>query len=130
MCIRDRQAYRRRSLGLALISMLIAWMWISWARIDRATFEYHYYTTLPFVILGLAYFVAELWHGPSARTWRLARGGAAAALLTPVVMWFGKGPLCAIAGVEKVNAGSQACSAAASLPLSLTCLLYTSPSPR
>jgi hypothetical protein len=24
-------------------------------------------------------------------------------------MWFGKGPLCAIAGVEKVNAGSQAC---------------------
>jgi Gpi18-like mannosyltransferase len=114
------QAYRRRSLGLALISIVIAWMWISWARIDRATFEYHYYTTLPFVILGLAYFVAEVWHGPSARTWRLARGAAAAALLAPVVMWFGKGPLCAIAGVEKVNAGSQACSAAASLPLSLT----------
>jgi Gpi18-like mannosyltransferase len=114
------QAYRRRSLGLALISIVIAWMWISWARIDRATFEYHYYTTLPFVILGLAYFVAEIWHGPSARTWRLARGAAAAALLAPVVMWFGKGPLCAIAGVEKVNAGSQACSAAASLPLSLT----------
>jgi dolichyl-phosphate-mannose--protein O-mannosyl transferase len=114
------QAYRRRSLGLALISMLIAWTWISWARIDRATFEYHYYTTLPFVVLGLGYFVAELWHGPSARTWRLARGGAAAALLALVVMWFGKGPLCAIAGVEKVNAGSQACSAAASLPFTLT----------
>ena len=95
-------------------------MWISWARIDRATFEYHFYTTLPFVILGLAYFVAELWHGPSSRTWRLARGAAAAALLTPVVMWFGKGPLCAIAGVEKVNPGSQACSSAASLPFSLT----------
>jgi hypothetical protein len=114
------QAYRRRSLGLALISILVAFMWISWARIDRATFEYHYYTTLPFVILGLAYFVAELWHGPSARTWRLARGGAAVALLAPVVMWLGKGPLCAIAGVEKVNAGSQACSAAASLSFSLT----------
>jgi len=114
------QAYRRRSLGLALISILIAWMWISWARIDRATFQYHYYTTLPFVILGLAYFVAELWHGPSARTWRLARGGAAAALLAPVVLWLGKGPLCAIAGVEKVNRGSPACSVAASLPFSLT----------
>jgi 4-amino-4-deoxy-L-arabinose transferase-like glycosyltransferase len=114
------QAYRRRSLALGLISILIACTWISWARIDRATFEYHYYTTLPFVVLGLAYFVAELWHGPSARTWRLARGGAAAALLAPVVMWLGKGPLCAIAGVEKVNAGSQACSAAASLPFSLT----------
>jgi hypothetical protein len=114
------QAYRRRSLGLALISIVIACMWISWARIDRATFEYHYYTALPFVVLGLAYFVAELWHGPSARTWRLARGGAAAALLALVVMWLGKGPLCALAGVERVNAGSQACSAAASLPFSLT----------
>ncbi len=114
------QAYRRRSLGLALISIVIAWLWISWARIDRATFEYHFYTTLPFVILGLAYFVAELWHGPSARTWRLARAGAAAALLAPVVMWLGKGPLCAIAGVEKVNAGSPACSASAALPFTLT----------
>ncbi len=114
------QAYRRRSLGLALISIVVAWLWISWARIDRATFEYHFYTTLPFMVLGLAYFVAELWHGPSARTWRLARAGAAAALLAPVVMWLGKGPLCAIAGVEKVNAGSQACSAAASLPFTLT----------
>ena len=114
------QAYRRRSLGLSLISIVIAWLWISWARIDRATFEYHFYTTLPFVILGLAYFVAELWHGPSARTWRLARAGAAAALLAPVAMWLGKGPLCAIAGVEKVNAGSQACSGAAALPFTLT----------
>jgi hypothetical protein len=114
------QAYRRRSLGLGLISIVIAWLWISWARIDRATFEYHFYTTLPFMILGLAYFVAELWHGPSARTWRLARAGAAAALLAPVVMWLAKGPLCAIAGVEKVNAGSQACSAAAALPFTLT----------
>ena len=114
------QAYRRRSLGLGLISIVIAFTWISWARIDRATFEYHYYTTLPFVILGLAYFVAELWHGPSARTWRLARGGAVAALLAPVVLWLAKGPLCVIGGVEKVDPGSQACSAAASLPFSLT----------
>jgi hypothetical protein len=114
------QAYRRRNLGLALISIVIGFMWISWTRIDRATFEYHFYTTLPFVLLGLAYFVAELWHGPSARTWLLARGAAVAALLAPVVMWLGKGPLCALAGVEKVNAGSPACTAAASLPFSLT----------
>jgi len=114
------QAYRRRSLGLGLISIVIAFTWLSWARIDRATFEYHYYATLPFVILGLAYFVAELWHGPSARTWLLARGAAAAALLVPVVLWFGKGPLCGLAGVERVDPGSQACTAAASLPFSLT----------
>ena len=30
------------------------------------------------------------------------------------------GPLCGIAGVDKVNAGSQACSGAASLPFTLT----------
>ncbi len=114
------QAYRRRSLGLGLISVVIAFTWLSWARIDRATFEYHYYATVPFVILGLAYFVAELWHGPSARTWLLARGAAAAALLVPVVLWFGKSPLCGLAGVERVDPGSQACTAAASLPFSLT----------
>ncbi len=114
------QAYRRRSLALGLISIVIAFTWLSWARIDRASFEYHYYATLPFVVLGLAYFVAELWHGPSARTWLLARGAAALALLLPVVLWFGKSPLCALAGVERVDPGSQACTAAASLPFSLT----------
>ena len=114
------QAYRRRSLALGLISIVIAFTWLSWARIDRASFEYHYYATLPFVVLGLAYFVAELWHGPSARTWRLARGAAALALLLPVILWFGKGPLCALAGVDRVDPGSEACTAAASLPFSLT----------
>jgi len=41
------QAYRRRSLALGLISIVIAFTWLSWARIDRASFEYHYYATLP-----------------------------------------------------------------------------------
>ena len=47
--------------------------WVSWARIDRAAFQYHYYTSLPFVVLALAYFLAEVWHGASRRTWLLAR---------------------------------------------------------
>ena len=57
------------SLALALIAIGFAGQWVPWARIDRAAFQYHYYTALPFVLLALAYFVAELWHGPSRRTW-------------------------------------------------------------
>ena len=104
------QAFRRRSLGLALILVAFLAQWVSWARIDRAAFEYHYYTSLPFVVLALGYFVAEIWHGPSRRTWLLARAAAAAALMGPVILWLLRYPLCAIAGVESVNAGSQACN--------------------
>ena len=67
------QAFRRRSAALALIAIAFACQWLSWSRIDRAAFQYHYYTALPFVFLALAYFLAELWHGPSRRTWLLAR---------------------------------------------------------
>ena len=70
-------AFRRRSLALALIVIGFAAQWIPWARIDRAAFQYHYYTSLPFVVMALAYFVAELWHGASRRTW-LAVARAAA----------------------------------------------------
>ena len=111
------QAFRRRSNALGLVAVMIACMWLSWARIDRATFEYHYYGTLPFVFLALAYFVAEIWHGPSARIWLLARAGAAIALLGPVILWVIRGPLCAISGVELVNKGSQACTSAAQVSI-------------
>ncbi|HEX9044735.1 MAG TPA: phospholipid carrier-dependent glycosyltransferase, partial [Candidatus Limnocylindrales bacterium] len=59
------QSYRRRSLALALVAVAFFWQWLPWARIDRATFQYHYYTGVPFLLLALAYLVAELWHGPS-----------------------------------------------------------------
>jgi len=114
------QAFRRRSLALAFVTIMFASLWLPWARIDRATFQYHYYTALPFVLLALAYFAAEVWHGPSRRTWRLARGAAAGALLAPVVMWLFRGPLCALIDVEKANPGSQACTMAAALPITLT----------
>ena len=70
-------AFKRRSLALALIAIGFAAQWIPWARIDRAAFQYHYYTALPFVVLALAYFVAEIWHGASRHTWALARVAAA-----------------------------------------------------
>ena len=76
-------AYRRRSLALALIAVGFAAQWIPWARIDRAAFQYHYYTALPFVVMALAYFIAELWHGASRHTWALARISAGVAIVGP-----------------------------------------------
>jgi hypothetical protein len=102
-------AFRRRSLALALIAVGFACQWIPWARIDRAAFQYHYYTSLPFVVLALAYFLAELWHGASRRTWLLARLAAGAAIVAPAAMWLFHRPLCGFVGVERVNPGSQAC---------------------
>jgi hypothetical protein len=104
-------AFKRRSPALALIAIGFAAQWIAWARIDRAAFQYHYYTALPFIVLALAYFVAELWHGASRRTWLLARVGAAAAIVLPALLWVLSRPLCGFVGVLSVNPGSQACPA-------------------
>ena len=97
------QAFKRRSLGLALLAIAFFWQWLSWSRIDRAAFEYHFYTAVPFFLAALAYFLAELWHGPSRRTWLLARVAAAAALLLPAVLWLVKDPLCQLAQVSSTG---------------------------
>ena len=104
-------AFRRRSLALALIVIGFAAQWIPWARIDRAAFQYHYYTALPFVVMALAYFAAELWHGASRHTWALARIAAAVAIVAPARCGCWIRPLCGFVGVESVNPGSQACPA-------------------
>lgn len=106
------QAWRRRSLALAFVAIAFLAQWLSWARIDRATFQYHYYSALPFALLFLGYFLAELWHGPSPRTWILARVAAAVAILGPGLLWLVKDPLCAVAGVDRVNPGSYLCTGA------------------
>jgi hypothetical protein len=103
------QAYARRSLPLALIAIGFAFQWVAWARIDRAAFQYHYYTSLPFLVLALAYFLAELWHGPSWRTWLLARLAAAVAILGPAIFWVLDRPLCGFVNVDKAYPNSQAC---------------------
>ncbi len=105
------QAFRRRSLALALIAIGFAAQWVPWARIDRAAFQYHYYTALPFIVLALAYFVAELWHGASRRTWMAARIAGALAVVGPAALWTLSRPLCAFVMVEAVNPGSAACPA-------------------
>jgi 4-amino-4-deoxy-L-arabinose transferase-like glycosyltransferase len=103
------QAFRRRSPALALVAMGFAAQWLQWARIDRAAFQYHYYTALPFLFLALAYFLAELWHGASRKTWLLARLSAGVAVLGPFLLWLVHRPLCAIVKVTDVNPGSEAC---------------------
>ena len=103
------QAYARRSLPLALITIGFACQWITWARIDRAAFQYHYYTSLPFLMLALAYFLSELWHGASRRTWLLARLSAGVAVLGPALFWIFDRPLCGFVGVDRVVSGSAAC---------------------
>ena len=105
------QAWRRRSLALGIVVFAAASQWLPWVWVDRATFQYHYLTTLPFSFLALAYFVAELWHGPARRTWALARVSAAIAILGPAILWLVKGPLCMFAGTSIVDPGSQVCGA-------------------
>ena len=108
------QAWSRRSLALTLVVLALACQWLPWARIDRATFQYHVFTSLPFAFMCLAYFLAELWHGASQRTWTLARASAALALIGAPLLWAFRQPLCAIAGTEKVNASgaSRVCDQA------------------
>ena len=78
--------------------ILFAAMWLPWTRIDRATFQYHWYSSLPFVVLALGYLLAELWHGPSALGWAIARGAAALAILGAPLLWLFREPLCVLAG--------------------------------
>ena len=104
-------AWRRRSLSLALIVFLFLAMWLPWARIDRATFQYHYYTSVPFLVLALGYLLAELWHGPAKVAWLLARVGAALCILGVPLMWLLRPVLCGLANTAATDAGGQVCGA-------------------
>ncbi len=94
------QAFKRRSNALALVFVGFLAQWISWARIDRAAFQYHYYTSLPFLVIALAYLVAEVWHGASRRTWLLMRAAAALAVMGPALLWLLRMPICAVAQAQ------------------------------
>ena len=64
---------------------------------------------MPFIIIAVAYLLAELWHGASSRTWLLARVSAAVAVMGPGIMWTLKGPLCALVDVNRAYKDSPAC---------------------
>jgi predicted membrane-bound dolichyl-phosphate-mannose-protein mannosyltransferase len=103
------QAWVRRSLALTLVVLGVIVLWVPWARIDRATFQYHVFTSLPFAIIALAYFLAELWHGSSSRTFLLARAAGALAIIGPPVLWLMRKPLCSAAGTEVAHPNGVAC---------------------
>jgi Gpi18-like mannosyltransferase len=93
-------AWRRRSFALAFVVVAMLCQWLPWSRIDRVAFQYHFYTTLPFLFILLAYFLAELWHGAAFRTWTFARVAAFVVALGPGLLWLFRGPVCAAAGVS------------------------------
>ena len=70
------EAWRRRSWGLASVFVLGLALWLPWARIDRAAFQYHYYPTSQIALIGLALLWAELRAG-SQRAAQIVRIGGA-----------------------------------------------------
>jgi len=103
------QAWKRRSLALTFVVIAIFCMWLPWARIDRATFQYHVFTVLPFSFMALAYMLGELWHGPSPRTWAMAKVSAALAIIGAPLLWLFRLPLCGVANTQQVNKGTEVC---------------------
>jgi hypothetical protein len=97
------QAWSRRSQSLGLVAVAALALWLPWARIDRVTYDYHFYPTLLFGLVLLAYFLAEIWERPSLWTWRLARFSVALVVIAPALMWLALRPLCYASGV----AGTQ-----------------------
>jgi len=102
------EAWRRRSWGLASVLVLGLALWLPWARIDRAAFQYHYYPTSQIALIGLALLLADLRAG-SQRAAQILRIGGACAVLAAPVLWMATGALCALAGVSSVYAESQVC---------------------
>ena len=102
------EAWRRRSWGLASVLVLGLALWLPWARIDRAAFQYHYYPTSQIALIGLALLLADLRAG-SQRAAQIVRIGGACAVLAAPVLWMATGGLCALAGVPSVYPESQVC---------------------
>ena len=102
------EAWRRRSWGLASVLVLGLALWLPWARIDRVTFQYHYYPTSQIALIGLALLLADLRAG-SQRAAQIVRIGGACAVLAAPVLWMATGALCALAGVTSVYPESQVC---------------------
>ena len=102
------EAWRRRSWGLASVLVLGLALWLPWARIDRAAFQYHYYPTSQIALIGLALLLADLRAG-SQRAAQIVRVGGAFAVLAAPLLWMATGALCTLAGVGSVYPESQVC---------------------
>lgn len=108
-------AWRRHSLALGLLLVGFAAAWLPWARIDRATFGYHFYTALPFALLALAALLSEAW---AARERAPVAARLAVGILAPfpALLWIARPALCALAGVATANPGGSACAGSEGIP--------------
>ena len=103
-----REAWQRKSWGLASVLVLFLAMWLPWSRIDRAAFEYHYYPAGQIALIGLALLLADLRAG-NERAATLVRRASAALLVAAPILWIAAGLVCTVAGVESVYPESQVC---------------------
>ena len=104
------QAWRQRSIGLASVLILYFALWLPWARIDRAAFQYHYFPSSQIALISLALLLADLRRG-DALAGRFTRIGLGALLVAAPLLWSVTGLLCSVAGVLDVYAESQVCAA-------------------
>jgi Gpi18-like mannosyltransferase len=103
-----RQAWTQKSWGLASIAVLFFALWLPWARVDRAAFQYHYFPSSQIALIALALLLADLRNG-AARAVRVAQLGLAALIVAAPLLWATTPLLCAVAGVLDVYPESQVC---------------------
>ncbi|MGH2462659.1 MAG: phospholipid carrier-dependent glycosyltransferase, partial [Candidatus Limnocylindria bacterium] len=65
-------AWRRRSWALLLVVAAFAFQYLPWARIERATFQYHYLTAVLFGFVAIAYVLDEVLRDRSLRDYGIA----------------------------------------------------------
>ena len=103
-----RQAWAQKSWGLASIAVLFIALWLPWARVDRAAFQYHYFPSSQIALIALALLLADLRNG-ATRAVRVAQLGLAALVIAAPLLWATTPLLCAVAGVLDVHPESQVC---------------------
>ncbi len=102
------QAWRQRSWGLVSVGLLFLALWLPWARIDRAAFQYHYFPSSQFALIALALLLADLRRGDLLAA-RFTKLGLGALILAAPLLWALTPALCTAAGVLGVYAESQVC---------------------
>jgi Gpi18-like mannosyltransferase/predicted membrane-bound dolichyl-phosphate-mannose-protein mannosyltransferase len=75
------QALRARAWHLGLVVFAFAAQYVQWIPVTRVLFQYHFFTALPFYLLGLAAALGSLWDSPSRRRWALG-------LIAAGALWF------------------------------------------
>ncbi len=78
-------AWRRRSYALVLLVGAFAFQYLPWTRIERATFQYHYFTAVLFAMVAVAYLVDELLRSREYRSTAIAF--LVAAVVVGIAIW-------------------------------------------